>query len=189
MDASHDENTPGEPWRTIINPASGETITFLETAEESNGSWVVMQIEVAPGGGPAPHAHRTQTEVFEGCAGTVELQLGKRRITLTPGDITTVQPGVLHGFRNVTQTPAIIRVTASPPENIELGLRAAFFMMREGLLRRKPLVSTLLLHESDLYLPPLPPWFYWLLIGVLGRLGQWTGGKHILTRYGERSSR
>ena len=89
----NDETTPHATWRTIANPLSGETVTFLETAEESNGSRVVMRIEVAPGGGPAPHAHRYQTEVFEGLAGTVELQFGKRRITLTPVGTATAPRG------------------------------------------------------------------------------------------------
>ncbi len=189
MIASNGETTPGEAWRTIVNPMSGESITFIETEEESGGSRVVMRIEVAPGGGPAPHAHRNQTELFEGIAGTVELQLGKRRITLGPGGTATVPPGVLHGFRNVTQAPASIRVIASPPEDIELGLRAAFYMMREGLLRKKPLVGALLLQKGDLYMPPLPRWIYWPLIGVLAQLGQWTGGTQALAQYGERPSR
>ncbi len=183
MIASNGETTPSEAWRTIINPVSGETITFMETEEESSGSRVVMRIEVAPGGGPAPHAHRKQAELFEGIAGTVELQLGKRRITLRPGGTATVPPGVLHGFRNVTQAPA------SPPEDIELGLRAAFYMMREGLLRKKPLVGALLLQKGDLYMPPLPRWIYWPLIGVLAQLGRWTGGERVLARYGEHPSR
>lgn len=168
---------------------SGESITFIETEEESGGSRVVMGIEVAPAGGPAPHPHRNQTEFFEGIAGTVELQLGKRRITLGPGGTAIVPPGVLHGFRNLTQTPSTIRVTASPPEDIESGLRAAFHMMREGLLRKKPLVAALLLHRSDLYMPPLPRWFYWPLIGVLARLGKWTGGEAVLAQYGDRPRR
>lgn len=189
MVASNDETAPSEAWRTIINPMSGESITFIETEEESGGSRVVMRIEVAPGGGPAPHAHRKQAELFEGIAGTVELQLGKRRITLRPGGTATVPPGALHGFHNSAQAPATIRVTASPPEDIELGLRAAFYMMREGLLRKKPLVSALLLQKGDLYMPPLPRWIYWPLISVLAQLGRWTGGEAVLARYGERPSR
>ena len=186
MVARSDEITPGEAWRTIANPASGETITFVETAEESNGSRVVMRIEVAPSGGAAPHAHRHATEVFEGLAGTVELQLGKRRITLTPGGTATVPPGVLHSFRNSTAAPAAIRVTASPPANIECGLRATFHMMREGLLPKQPLVAAMLLQQGGVYLPPLPRWVYWPLIAALGRLGRWTGGEAVLARYGAR---
>lgn len=186
MVVRNDETKPREAWRTIVNPLSGETVTFLETAEESNGLQVVMQIEVAPGGGPLPHAHRHQTEVFEGLAGAVELQLGKRRIMLTPGVTATVHAGILHGFRNSTEVPATIRVTAMPPENIEWGLRATFHMMRERLLPKQPLVAALLLQKGDVYLPPLPRSVYWPLIAGLARLGRWTGGEQVLARYGAR---
>ncbi len=189
MVESHRETAPSEAWRTIVNPVSGETVTFVETEEESNGSRVVMQIEVAPGGGPAPHSHRNQTEVFEGLVNTVTLQIGKRRITLSPGNIATAPPGVLHGWRNDSEAPATIRVTATPPENIEWGLRATFYMMREGLLPKQPLVAALLLQRGGVYLPPLPRWLYWPLIGTLGRLGQWMGREKVLARYGERPSR
>ncbi len=189
MTSSINDPQLGAAWRTISNPLSGETVTFVETAEESNGSRVVMQIEVAPGGGPAPHAHQTQTEAFEGLAGMVELQLDKRRIRLAPGDTVTVPPGVLHGFRNPTQAPATIRVTASPAKNIEWGLRATYYMMREGLLPKQPLVAALLLHEGDVYLPPLPRWVYWPLIGALARLGRWRGGERVLAEYGARPKR
>lgn len=188
MVESHGETMPSEAWRTIVNPVSGETVTFVETEEESNGSRVVMQIEVAPGGGPAPHSHRNQTEVFEGLVDTVTLQIGNRRMTLSPGDIATAPPGVLHGWRNHSEAPATIRVTATPPENIEWGLRATFYMMREGLLRKQPLVAALLLQKGDLYMPPLPRWIYWPLIGVLARFGRWTGGERVLAQYGKRPS-
>lgn len=181
-----DQSSPREAWRTISNAASGEAVTFLETAEESNGSRVVMQIQVAPGGGPAPHAHWTQTEVFEGVEGIVELIMDKGRITLAPGDRVTVPAGVLHAFRNPAQTAATIRVIASPAGNIEWGLRAAFYMMREGLLPRQPLVAALLLQRSDLYLPPLPQWLYRPMIGMLAKLAEWGGREDVLARYGAR---
>jgi len=173
-------------WRTITNPLSGETITFVETAEESNGSRVVMHIAVAPGGGPAPHAHGKQTEVFEGLEGTIELQLGPRRLTLGPGETATVPPGMLHGFRNRSDASATVRVIASPAANIEWGLRATFYMMREGLLPKRPLVAALLLQQGDVYLPPMPRWLYWLLVGTLARIAQWTGGERVLAQYGAR---
>ncbi len=59
-------------------------------------------------------------------------------------------------------------------------------MMREGLLRRRPLVGALLLQQGDVYLPPMPRWLYWLLVGTLARLAQWTGGARVLARYGAR---
>jgi len=186
MIATGDEAASREAWRTIMNPASGETVTFLETAEESGGAHVVLQIEIAPGGGAAPHAHRYETEAFEVLAGTVDLQVGTQRIALAVGGTATVSPETLHGFHNSTAVPATLRVTASPPEHLERGLRATYYMMREGLLPKQPLVAALLLQQGGVYLPPLPRWCYWPLINALARLGRWTGGEAALARYGAR---
>ncbi len=188
MIATGDEAASREAWRTIMNPASGETVTFLETAEESGGAHVVLQIEIAPGGGAAPHAHRYETEAFEVLAGTVDLQVGTQRIALAVGGTASVSPETLHGFHNSTAVPATLRVTASPPEHLERGLRAAYHMMREGLLPKQPLVAALLLQQGDVYLAPLPRWLYWPLIGVLAQLGRWRGGEQVLARYGARPS-
>ncbi len=139
------------------------------------------------------HAHRKQTEIFEGVAGTVELQLGKRRITLAPGGTATIAPstGVLHIARQRGDPVGACRHTnvlrgAAP---IARSLRAAVptsMLGIEGLLRKQPLVAALLLHKSDLYMPPLPRWIYWPLIGVLARFGRWTGGERVLAQYGKR---
>ena len=80
----------------------------------------------------------------------------------------------------------MIRVTVTPPGNVEAGMRATFYMMREGRLPKQPLVAALLLLESDIYLAPVPRWLYWPLVGTLGRLGRWTGGARTVARYGAR---
>lgn len=53
-----------DTWRVVENPSSGETFTFLETAEETGGLRVVARIDLAPGGGVSPHSHGAQ-ERFE----------------------------------------------------------------------------------------------------------------------------
>jgi len=93
MGTNTDTTAAQVAWRTIANPASGETISFVETVEETHGDRVVMHITVAPGGGPTPHAHRHQTEAFEGLAGTVDLYLGERQIALPVGAAATVPQG------------------------------------------------------------------------------------------------
>jgi hypothetical protein len=51
-------------YRTVNNPGTGETITFVETSEDTGGARVVALITLAPGGAIAPHSHRI-TETFE----------------------------------------------------------------------------------------------------------------------------
>ena len=69
-----------------------------------------------------------------------------------------------------------------------MGLVATFYMMREGLLPKQPLVAALLLQEGGVYLPPLPRWVYWPLFAALACLGRWTGGERVLAQDGARPS-
>jgi hypothetical protein len=60
---------------TLVNPVSGETITFVETAAETGGDYTVIECAVRPGGGvPMAHVHPNQSETFE----VLDGELGKR---------------------------------------------------------------------------------------------------------------
>src|SRR5213595_53451 len=51
---------------TLANEITGETITFLETAADTNGEYTLIEVTVAPGGGvPMAHVHPLQSETFE----------------------------------------------------------------------------------------------------------------------------
>ena len=51
-------------YRTVDNPGTGETITFVETSEASGGARVVALITLVPGGAVTPHSHQVK-ETFE----------------------------------------------------------------------------------------------------------------------------
>ena len=53
-----------DAYRTVDNPGTGETITFVETSEASGGARVVALITLAPGGAVTPHSHQVR-ETFE----------------------------------------------------------------------------------------------------------------------------
>jgi hypothetical protein len=49
----------------ITNPVSGETITFVTTAAESDGELLAFDLELTPDGKvPGLHVHPQQTECF-----------------------------------------------------------------------------------------------------------------------------
>ena len=45
--------------RRYYHPLQKDYATFLETSEETGGDRTLIEIEVAPGGGNAPHYHKT----------------------------------------------------------------------------------------------------------------------------------
>lgn len=175
-------------WRKVSNPASGETITFLETSEETGGAQVVMLIALRPGGVVTPHSHHVG-EKFECVDGNFTVHLNGRDGTLSPGEVMLADPHVMHGFRNDTELPATVRVTATPAEDIDKILRALAGLARDGRLMpgrppKDPLVMASLAYRGHYYSPPLPRWLYWPLIGGMAALGGRAADKAI-ARYNQ----
>src|SRR5437868_5316169 len=72
----------------LTNETTGETITFLETAADTDGAYTLIEVEVAPGGGvPMAHVHPYQSETFEIVSGRLSLKAGRDRIEAEPGDV------------------------------------------------------------------------------------------------------
>ena len=73
--------------QTLVNPASGERITFRTTAAESNGELVAIELELPSGGRvPGPlHLHPLQEERFEVVRGTMRFRIRRERVVAGPG--------------------------------------------------------------------------------------------------------
>ena len=63
--------------QTIHNPVSGERITFLKTAADTDGELLEFELELAPDGRvPGAHVHPEQEERFHVLEGTMTFRLG-----------------------------------------------------------------------------------------------------------------
>jgi hypothetical protein len=85
-------------------------------------------------------------------------------------------PQQMHGFRNDTDLPATLKVTATPAGDLDRILRTLCGLSRDGLLvpgkpPRHPLVMASLAYRGRYYAPPLPRWLYWTPIGGMAPLG------------------
>ncbi len=59
--------------RTIENPLSGERVTFLVTAQETDGEYVRIRNETSAGAqGVVMHYHLAYTEAFEVLQGSLD---------------------------------------------------------------------------------------------------------------------
>src|SRR5262245_60895272 len=120
--------------QTLVNPASGEQITFRTTAAETNGDRVVIDLEL-PAGGRVPgrlHFHPQQTERFEVVEGTMRFRVRRQRIVAGPGESVTVEPGVPHDFANVGHGGALVRVEIRPALKMEQLFETAVALAQQG---------------------------------------------------------
>jgi len=166
-----------EAWRRVENPHNREAMTFIETAEETGGHRVVLLVDLEPGGGPAVHSHQQQ-ETFELVFGDVEISHDDVRRPLELGESLTVPGGELHGFTNVGDEPAQVKVTVVPPGDFERTMRVLCGMGRDGRMGpmgeppSEPALVAAALQASDLYMPPIPRPVWRLMIKALAPLGQ-----------------
>jgi mannose-6-phosphate isomerase-like protein (cupin superfamily) len=128
----------------LENPVTGERVTFLETASETNGERVLIDVTVQPDGFvAAAHVHPYQSERFEIVAGEAEFSLGKETVHARPGDVVMVEPGTLHSFRNVGEAELRFITEVRPALSFEAFIETMYGLAADGKTNRKGLPNPL----------------------------------------------
>jgi mannose-6-phosphate isomerase-like protein (cupin superfamily) len=82
---------------TIENPLTGERMTFLETARDTDGELLRMDYVAPPRyKGPTEHVHLLQEERFEVVSGVLGIRVGGRELHPEEGQSAVGPPGVPH---------------------------------------------------------------------------------------------
>jgi quercetin dioxygenase-like cupin family protein len=148
--------SPPSSLRSIYSPLQKDRATFIETAAESGGLRTYIEVELAPGGGNAPHRHLTYAEHFQVLEGRLTVGLGGLRIRLGPGEAATAPAGAVHHFANDSEQPVRFTVELTPGHaGFEKSLQVGYGLQADGRTDRKgiprnPLVLGLLLEWSDM---------------------------------------
>ena len=120
--------------QTLVNPASGERITFRTTAAETNGELVAIDLEL-PRGGRVPgglHIHPLQEERFKVVSGVMRIRMRRERITAGPGEVVVVPAGMPHDFANAGDETALVRVEIRPALKMEQLFETAVALAEQG---------------------------------------------------------
>jgi quercetin dioxygenase-like cupin family protein len=124
--------------QTLHNPVSGEQITFLRTAADTDGESLEFEVTLTPDGHvPGAHVHPTQEERFHVLEGAMKFRLGLRTIKAGPGDTVIVPAGRMHRFANGGDTAARARVEVVPALDMEDLLVTTTELALEGNVTRK----------------------------------------------------
>ena len=170
--------------QTIENPASGERITFRETAATTGGELVAIDLELPAGRRvPGPlHIHPRQEERFEVVAGNMRFRMGPESVVAGPGDVVVVPAGVAHDFANAGDTDALVRVEVRPALRMERLFETAIALAEQGRTLRsgvpKPLELALFAREfEDEVQAAFPPrWVQRAALAPLAWLARLRGG-------------
>jgi quercetin dioxygenase-like cupin family protein len=92
----------------------GQPMVFLVTGKDTKHTsmfdWTIPA-EFATG----LHVHRVQEETFYMLEGECEWHVGDQVVRATPGTYLFIPPGLPHNITNVSQKPARVLMTVSPP--------------------------------------------------------------------------
>jgi quercetin dioxygenase-like cupin family protein len=168
--------------QTIDNPVSGERITFLETAHDTDGERLTIELELSPDGQvPGAHVHPEQEERFHVLEGRMKFRLGMRRIVAEAGDTVVVPKGRVHRFANAGDGVARARVEVEPALDMEELFETTVELATEGNVTRtgmpKPMHLALFVRrfEREVRAPFPPAWVVRLLMAPLASLGRRRG--------------
>jgi mannose-6-phosphate isomerase-like protein (cupin superfamily) len=177
--------------RTIENPLTGERVTFLATAEETNGEYVRIRNETSAGAqGVVMHYHLAYTEAFEVLEGTLDMCVGTKEnhLVLAEGESAFVPLNTAHRFWNSSTGRAVFEVEIRPARNFEKALRAHFGLVEEGKTNEKAIPKNIfelaLIYElSESYIVGMPLSLQRGIFGALARIARWRGYDPEFSKY------
>ena len=149
--------------QTIENPISGESITFTQTAADTDGELLAFDMTLSVDGHvPGAHVHPAQEERFEIVSGTMKFRMNGKKIVAGPGDVVTVPAGARHKFSNGGDEPVEVRVEVRPALKMEDLLCNTVALATEGKTNRKgmpkPVHLALFVREYEREVrAPFPP--------------------------------
>lgn len=160
--------------------ADGGRVTFLQTAGETEGALLEMQVTYAPGSGQPPlHIHPEQEERFEVLRGALWTRIGDEEQVYGPGATFVVPVGTAHTMRPEAPGTTEVRWLVRPALESEAFFRTAWGLdpdapgaRRSGLLRSVALVRRFA-REFRLVSPPYA--LQRVIFALLGPVAVWAG--------------
>lgn len=150
--------------KVFENPLIKDKVTVLKTSGETNGQYLLVEVELAAGGGNSMHYHTTFDETFIPVEGVLGVDVGKKKLKLQPGEKAIAVKNQYHRFYNPGSTPIRFQVRIAPGINqfIE-ALAIGYGLARDGQTNKNGIPKKLdhlavLLKHSDTRLPGLLSW-------------------------------
>lgn len=176
------------PSRVIENPVLKDRITFLKTTAETGGEFLLIQVELAPGGGIPVHYHTTFTEKFEVVEGRLDMVVAGQHVVLKAGESVAVPLQTSHRFYNSFDVPVMFIMEARPALTFEQSLRVSYGLARDGKttaqgIPKNPLLLGLHFQLAETYLPVIPLFVQKAGGGLLAFVGRLLGQDKAFKKY------
>lgn len=91
----------------------GEPVEIIVTSEQVHGAFSIARQTCEPGGGPPPHSHENEDEVFSVISGRFELFNGESWTEIPEKGVLLAPRGGVHCFRNCGDSVGTIQFLCS----------------------------------------------------------------------------
>jgi quercetin dioxygenase-like cupin family protein len=172
---------------TLENPVTRERLTWLDTANDTNGELLRFELFARPGGSvPVACIHAKQSEGIEVVAGKMRCRVGgEDEKDLHAGESVTIAPGTPHGWWNPGDEELHAIVEFRPALNAETFIENTWGFARDGrknagrgvpgMLQFAVWFTGIFKGEAYLEKPPIP--VQKVLFAILAPLGKSLGYK------------
>lgn len=130
--------TNNNAQETLKNPVSQDTVTFVKTAKETRGQVTETVVTLGPGNGVPLYEHSAFAETFTALEGTLGIQLGRKPLSVSPGESYTVPVGAIHRFYNPTAQRISFKTELRPGhQGHEDMLRIMYGLAQDGQVNKQ----------------------------------------------------
>jgi mannose-6-phosphate isomerase-like protein (cupin superfamily) len=168
--------------QVIRNPVTGETVTFLVTAADSDGALLELEMQADPrAAGATTHMHPRITERYEMLEGRLHVRLEGVDTVVSAGQRLEIPPRTAHSFQNADDSPARVRVRFEPAGRFEEFMETIYALASDGKTNaqsRPKLLQAALIgqrHIDDIALASPPVALQRLLYALLAPFARWRG--------------
>jgi quercetin dioxygenase-like cupin family protein len=172
----------------IYNPRQKDRVVFRQTARETDGRLLSLEMFASPGAASPPvHPHPRQEERFETVSGVLRARVGGEERTLRAGEGMVVPPGTPHTWWIEGDEDAHVVVEFRPALNTETFFETMYGLARDGKLDENgtpPFLQTALISSAyEIYLPRPPVALQKALFAMLAPVGRLLGYRASYPRY------
>jgi len=171
------------PGDVVEAPLLGARATFLETAEQTNGELLSVEVVLPPGFSVSEHLHPAQEKRHKVVRGTLRARVGGQQRDYLEGETAIGPPGVAHAWSNQSDGENLCIVSEHRPAlHMEALLEGGFTIARDlqadkkGVLKHLLRMAVLLDETSDdFYMTQWPMQALLRLFAALAPIGRLLG--------------
>ncbi len=173
----------------IIDQFTGNTIEFLETANDTKGERVTLKISQKTNGQMVDdHTHVLQVETFRVISGRMTYFLDGEKKFLTAGEEITLPKNVPHNHYNTDDEPVEYIQTITPALDIDYFVENVGGLINDGKVKNGKLpflqgMVTLKYLDSPTYLANIPVPVQRILSSILAPFARAIGYRAIYKKY------